>query len=282
MGKVDVIGSVFESARLIRAHYNEVAVPLLVLILISGAGSMGGSGFSRNMGSGGAGALTGSSLFADSMLGNGTLALGGLLVVMIALFVIAVIALCIVSEATHLYVFEHFYSILNKKKIKENWTARFGRLAIKGVAIQALWLVIVVAAFILPALQFWNAVSALQSITAAGLIGAFASILLLLAAGLLLLLVAGFVLSPLWVYYAMDNRGIVDSIGRSITLVMGNLGAFLMLWFIFALLGVGVGGVAIVTSLCCVGWLVTPIASVFMSLLYGVALMKVKLAIEKK
>lgn len=281
MGKVDVISAVFESFELIKEHYQEVAVPLLVLILISAAGHVGGSGFSKGWTPSSSGALAGSSLVSNSMLDGGILALGGFLLAIVVLLVLAVIALCIVSEATQLYVYEHFYALLTKRKIKEAWTARFGRLAIKAAVIQALWLVIMVAAFIMPALQLWNAIAAIQSLSVAGILGAIMSVAFLLVAGIILLLIMGFVLTPLWIYYAMDNCGIIDSVGKSITLVVGNFWTFLLLGFIFALLGLGSAGVAMASACCCLSWLVSPIISVFLSLLWGVTLMKVKLAIEK-
>lgn len=282
MGKVDVISAIFESFELIRKHYKEVMVPLLVLLLLSGAGSMGGSSFSRGFGNGEK-AASGEAGLANAMtgLGTGVLALGGLLVAIIAAVLVAMLVLMVVCEATQLYVYEHFYAILNKRKIKAKWTERFGRLAVKSIAMFIFRAAIFAAVFILPLLQLWNVISTLEAMSVAGIIGAVLSVGLALAAGFALMLIVSFVLTPLWVYYAMDGNGLFDSAGKSVSLVVGNLSSFLLLGFVFLLIGIGTVGAAALSACCCLSWLVAPVLSVGFSLLYGVTLMKVKLAIEK-
>jgi len=282
MGKVDVISAVFESFELIRAHYKEVALPIIVLILLSGAGGLGGQSISRGYSGSGKSPLAGAAL-ANSMAdaGAGILALGSLLVAIIALVAVAALVFVVVSEATQLYIYEHFYAIMRKKKIKEKWTGRFGRLAGKSIVMLVFRLIVFGAVFIIPILQIWNFVSNLQTVSAEGIIGAIVSVAITLIASFIVMLAINFALAPLWVYYAMDGVGFFDSIGKSVRIVSGNFSAFFVLWFIFFLLDLGIVGVTALSACCCLSWIVAPILGVGVGLLYGVTLLKVKLAIEK-
>ncbi|MFA6489435.1 MAG: hypothetical protein WCT52_02030 [Candidatus Micrarchaeia archaeon] len=282
MGKVDVISSIFESFELIREHYKEVAVPLLVLILLSGIGHFGGSSFSNNYGQNGAEPFEGAGL-ANAMMGDngGVLALGGFLLLLIAAVILMFLAVMVISEATTFYIYEHFYAILNKKKIKAKWTERFGRLAGKSIVLILFRLAIFAAVFMLPLLQFWNIVSTLEAMSVAGIIGALFSIAFALVAGIVMFVIVSFALTPLWVYYVMDGKGLFDSAGKSVNLVVGNPASFMLMAFVFGLLGIGMACTIMISTCCCLSWLVSPILSVGFSMLYGVTLMKVKLAIEK-
>ena len=282
MGKVDVISAVFESFDLIRKHYKEVALPIIILILLSGAGGLGTQSFSRGYGGGEKTPLAGAAL-ANSMDGAGTgiLALGSLLFAIIVIVAVAALVFIVVSEATQLYIYEHFYAILRKKKIKEKWTGRFGRLAGKSVVMLVFRLIVFGAVFIIPILQIWNFVSNLQTVSAEGIIGAIVSVAITLIASFIVMLAINFALAPLWVYYAMDGAGFFDSIGKSVRLVSGNFSAFFVLWFVFVMLGIATMGAAALSACCCLSWVVAPILGVGVGLLYGVTMMKVKLAIEK-
>ena len=283
MGNVDVIGEIFESFELIRKHYMEVIVPVILLLLIY-AGARGSSIFSGMSG----GSHQSSSFLSGAMLANAAyadpstllLALGGLVLVALALLVLLVIIFVILEKTLWFYVWEHFYAIICKKKIKQTWQQRCKRLAIKAVVVEAFWLLVCLVLFAVPSSMAWDAVSHLQQPTFAGFISALGPAALALIAALLVLVVAGFLLTPLWVFYAMDGLGFFESASRSLSLVGGNLITFLLLGIIFGLLGIG-SALASATALC-FSFIVSPILTVFIGLLWGVTLMKVKLALEEK
>jgi hypothetical protein len=285
MGKVDVIQAIFDSFDLLRAHWREVALPLLALVILSGAGSFGGSSFSNNrslsglFSGNGKMADTAGSLVANALSGGALLALGGIVFVIIALLIVFAIALCILNETIYLYVCEHFYALLRRKKVGSDWKARMKRLGWKAAVLEAFGLAVLVILFAFPALQVWNAVGLISSGSPESFVASLGSIALWTGAAILLLLTIGFFLTPLWVLYAMDGVPFFESLSRSVALVMGNATTFSLLGAIFLCLGIA----AVLASLasCCLSWIVSPVIGVFLSVLWGITLMKVKLAVEK-
>jgi hypothetical protein len=283
MGKVDVLQAISDSFGLIRAHYREVALPLIVLLVLSGAGSFGGSSFSNSFGNRYSDKYSSSdNPLSNAMTGLDTslLALGGILIAIIVAIVVLAIVLSILERAVWFYVYEHFYSLLTKKKISQDWKSRMERHSIKATALWLFWLLVFLAIFALPALQLWGSISVLSGASGlSGLWNALAPFLLLLFAAIGLLLLVGFLLSPLWIFYAMDGLGFGESLSRAAGLVMGNVWTFFIFSFIFFFLGIG--GSIVAFASCCLAYIVSPVISVFLGLLWGVSLMKVKLALEK-
>jgi nitroreductase len=151
----------------------------------------------------------------------------------------------------------------------------------QGGGAPSLWLAITVAIFAIPAWQVWSSFSSADISEFSDIIAPLLTSLFWIAAGAAALLFAGFFLAPLWIYYAIDGRGFFDSIGRSVWLVMGNFWTFLTLSLVFFGIGIGTIIVTFASIFCCLAWLVSPVLSVAASLLYGVTLMKVKMALEK-
>lgn len=289
MGKADVIQMIFDSAGLVRAHYQEVALPLIILLVLSGAGNFGGSSFSNTgrlfstIGEKDSGSLQ-NSLFAaplspNASIGSIVLALGAIVLVLILVFLVLFIAVYLLNEAVWLYVYEHFYAILRKKKLADGWKARMKRLLVKAAVLQAFWLLVTLVVFALPAMHIWNSATAVKQFSFSSVLSLLGASLLAIGAGLLALFAIGFVLLPLWIFYAMDGLGFVDSLGKSFTLVAGNIVPFLLYAFISALLWAGQIGVSL--SACCFAYLVVPLVQVFLTLVMGITLMKMKLALEK-
>lgn len=270
MGKIDVIGAIFESYGLIKKHYNEVALPLVVLLILSGAGQLGGNWGSGDWGKSGssgeagkANALVNALSSPDALAGLLSLFVGVLLIVLIVLIILAVIA-AIVDQATWFYVFEHFYAILKKKKISGDWKGRMKRHSAKAVIIGLFWLAVALLILGVPLLL---------------LIGGSPIGIIALAAAALVLLLLVFFMMPMWVYFAMDGMRIGDAIGRSFALVGENIGPFLLLGFIMLL--AAIGQLIVVVALCCFAFIVAPVLQVFFGLLWGITLMKMKIALEK-
>jgi len=276
MGKIDVISAIFESAELVRAHYKEVALPLIVLLILSSAGHLGsnwgGNGFGNSKspsyaGSGTQNALVNALSSPDAIAGALSLLLGALFIVLIV-FIIAAIIAALVNQATWLYVFEHFYALLGKKKVQKEWKIRFKRLLVKSLILGIFWFVLIVALFAIPIILF-----AVNSMLA----------LLVAVIAVLALLIVAFLLQPIWVYFAMDDLKIMDAAGKSAGLVRKNPGSFLVFGFIVLLVSGGelAASLFITVACCLLGPIVMPFISVFFGLVFGITMMKMKLALEK-
>ena len=91
---------------------------------------------------------------------------------------------------------------------------------------------------------------------------------------------AGFYFIPVWAYYVLDDLPFFESIARSISLVKNNIVHFTVFATIFVLLNIG----AMVGSLltCCFAFITTPVLMVFVTFLWRLTLIKMKLAAENK
>lgn len=273
MANIDVISLIFESFELIKARYKEVALPLLVLLLISGAGHVGGSSLSDAFGSKSNGATSqyGASPIANALSDSGALMAGlaGALLVVLAIVVVVAFALAVLSLAIWFYISEHFHAILTKRKIAQGWQARMSRHLFRA-------LVMVLFEFALLGVFVLAVVAIAMAYSSIGLIGAMLLFVLLVLAFLCL----GIFLIPAWMYYAIDRLPFLTSLSRSFSLVRRNFVHFLVFALIFFMLGIG----SVVASLyaCCCSFILAPIMAVFFALLSRVTLLKIKLAIEKQ
>jgi len=287
MGKVDVIHSIFESYELVKANYKEVIVPLVILLLLSGAGSLGGSSFSGLSDRSGSGSY-GSSGFGESLsspitnaLSGGSLAaLSGILLLIIAIAAIVLLVLMVVETAIWFYVFEFFHALLRKKKITENWKSRIKRHSVKSFVLLIFWGILIVAIFAVPTIMLIGSLSTIG--TSADFVGFLLGALVPFAVATLVLMLLGFLLTPLWIYYAMDGRGFFESLSKSVSLVSSNLVHFIVYFLIHLVLAISIGVVGIISALCCLAWLVIPVLSVAFTLIMSVALLKIKMDMEKK
>jgi hypothetical protein len=269
MAGIDVIALIFESFGLMRAHYREVAFPLVALLLLSGAGNLGGSSFSRGFGSQNFQGSPSSSI-ASALSGAEALAAGlaGALLLAVLFALAVAFALAVLSMAVWYYVCEHFYAVLNKKKIARGWQSRLSRHLPKAFAMVLLEMVLLLA--------FAASVFACLLVAPSSWVAALVLFLLVL----IFWLNAGFYLIPVWTYYVLDNLPFFESVSRSVALVRANIFHFAVFAAIFVLLNIG----AMVGSLlaCCFAFMAMPLLSVFVNLLSRVTLMKMKLAAEKK
>ena len=274
MANIDVISLIFESFELIKARYKEVAVPIMVLLIIAGAGHFGGSSLSDALGSQRSGSLGhyDSSPLSNAMSGSDALLAGltgGVLLVVLAFVVAMAFAMAVLSMAIWFYMSEHFNAVLIKKKIAQDWQARMKRHIIKAF-VMALFEFALIGSAILAG------VGIALSYSTIGLIGAVVLFALLAIAFVCL----GFFIIPAWMYYAIDNLPFFESISRSFSLVSGNITHFLVFAIIFAMLGIGSGLASIYA--CCFSFILAPILTVFFALLSRVTLLKMKLGIEQQ
>ncbi|VVB58441.1 Uncharacterised protein [Candidatus Anstonella stagnisolia] len=295
MANVDVMKAISESFNLLKKHYQEVAFPIILLILLTGVGNFGGSTIGKNFSPmlSGTSSTQAASNFPDysvpvnALTGTPTganfpAAIGGIiLIAILALMLISLVAM-VFNRATLLYVYGHFYALLNKKKQKEGWQGRFKRFTIKAIVLEAFWILLCIILFALPAFMLWNAISqaAATGNAPSGMLGSMVLALAVAALSVLMLLIVCFLLAPMWIFYAMDGCGFFDSMGKSFTLVSGNLVTFLVLGIVFFALTIA--GVAVSIATCCFSYVVSPLISVSLMLLYGITLMKIKMALAKK
>lgn len=272
MANIDVISLIFESFALIRAHYREVAFPLMALLLLSGAGSFGGSSFSDSFGTSGGGGQSpdsGSSI-ANSLTGSGDLAngLAGALLAILAVIIVMAFIMSVLDTAIWFYISEHFYALLCKKKVTKGWQERMKR-HLPRAFVMALFEFLLFAAFA-------AAIIACIVIIKTSWVAALA----LMAVVFIIALCAGIYLIPVWVFYALDRRPFFESISRSVALVQGNFVHFAVFTAIFILLNIGATLGAIYA--CCFYFIALPLLATFMGLLSHITAIKMKLAIEKE
>ena len=292
MAKIDVIDTFYESYLLLRSHWKEVAAPLIVLLLLSGAGSIGSSsfnpsGFARLFSNSGSSTSSATSTMASLAASSSQISpevaslltgLIGILLILVVLVVVVLIAMALIKQATEYYIFQHFHSLLKKKKIKEGWQPRFKRNLIRAVVLFLFYTVILVAVLALPCIILYKQATSPAHGTFMDLL--FLALALFLPA-LLLLVVINFLLSTTWIFYVLDNVGLIGSIRKSCSLVLSNLVTFIAYAVAAFLLGL-TGALSILLSMCCcLSIVVAPVVSVFLTLLCGITLMKIKLALEK-
>ena len=271
MANIDVISLIFESFELIKAHYKEVALPLLALMLMSGAGGFGGSSFSDVFGSknsSASGAYRGSPL-ANAMSDPGALSAGlaGVLLAVVAIVVVLVFVFSVLSMAIWFYISEHFQAILAKKKLVKAWQPRMSA-HLSRAFVMALFDFALLAVFIIAI------VAIALSYKSIGLLSA----IVLFALLVLVFICLGIFLAPAWIYYAIDRLPFFASLGRSFSLVQRNFAHFLVFVLIFFLLGIG--SVFASVFACCFAFILMPVFTVFFALLSRVTLLKMKLAME--
>jgi hypothetical protein len=271
MANADVIQVIRESYELIVARWREVALPLAIIFMInfivglirlffdvfgSVADSASSPGFSAGMITN---AMTESSAAIESLL-----AASLVVVLAVAAFIFIV---SFIQEILWFYIYGHFYSVIKTSSApKEGWQARMMRYAIKAVilGIVGMLAACAVAAVILIPLFLMPALSVL--------------LFVLLVPLFLVLLVVCFLLMPFWVYYFMDNLGLIESVRRSFSLVSKNPVPFLAYIAVFFAISIAALIAAIFT--CCFAFVTVPLIQIGLQLLSGVSLMKLKLALE--
>lgn len=271
MANIDVISLIFESFELMRAHYKEVMFPLVVLLLLSGGGHIGGSSFSDLFGSKGGSSTSQATAapLANALSDPGGLSAGlmGVILIVVAIVVVLTFVLCTLEMSIWFYVSEHFQAILSKGKTAKEWKARMSA-HLPRAFFMSLFEFALLGAFILAAAAI---VLSYQSLGLAGAIALFALVVLAF------LCISIFII-PAWIYYAIDRLPFFQSLSRSFSLVKGNLVHFLAFAIIFAMLGMGAGLASI--AACCLSFIVAPIMAVFFGLLSRVTLLKMKNAME--
>lgn len=270
MAKIDVISMFFESFELIRAHYKEVIIPLVLLLLMFGSANVGTSPLYRMLSPLGAGLLTGhfTSSFTSFPMHHAITLLpfaGAALLGFMAAVIIIAFALLVLQQSLTFYVYSHFYSLLCKKKIKSDWEERMKKYAIKSVVLLLFWFIVtmILIALSLLVISLGNLLYLV--------IGAIIVIFLLLS--------VGFYGLPLWIYYVLDGLPFSTSLSKSFWLVKRNAMPFTLFCLLLIVLDVAVA-VASVAS-CCLSFIVAPILAVLLSLLSSITIMKMKLALEK-
>ncbi len=272
MADIDVISLIFESFDLVRARYKEVALPLMVLLLISGAGNFGGASLSDVMGSQGAGTnYYDESPIANALSDSGGLwaGLAGVIFIVLALLIAFAFAMAVVSLSIWYYASEHFYAILRRKKVSQNWQSRMARHFPRAI-------VMTIFEFFLFAAFAAATIACFAMVPASG----WAVSIVLFAVVALVAISAMLFLIPAWAYYAMDCLPFFESLGRSVSLVRGNAMHFAIFAVIFIALNFGTVFASFYA--CCFSFLLMPILYVFFSLISRVTILKMKLAIEKQ
>ena len=267
MANIDVIALLFDSFELMRAHYHEVAVSLAALLLLSGAGYVGGSSVSNGFGSGQGPSL---SNIDNALSGeDGVMAeLTGVLLFAISIVVAMAFAMAVLSMAIWYYVIEHFYAILNKTKIAHEWPLRMMRQLPKALVMALLDVVLLVA--------FADSIAVCLFVVQISWVAAAVLFLIVL----IFWLNTGFYFVPVWAYYVLDNLSLFDAISRSIALVGGNSVPFTVFAMIFVILNIAAlagsmlaGGFAFISM---------PFLMVFITFLWRVTLIKMKMAADKR
>ena len=284
MGNVSVTKTIEESYLLIRDHWQEVLIPLVVLLLLSGAGGFGGSSFS-NSGRGDSYSSEGApgSLFANAIGGIDAylLGLGAFLLALAVIVVLFAIAISIMGQATWFYVYEHFYCLLAKRKPSPDWSMRMERHSVKATVILAFWVALFVLFMAVPigiAFAYPELLAINSSADISPFIASLLPLIALFGAFIMLFAFVQFLLVLLWVYYAMDNLPFTESVGRAFSLVGKNILTFAKLAGIFILLSVA--ALAVMVATCCFAFITGPAIHIFLTLLWGVTLMSLKLKLE--
>jgi len=287
MANISVIDTVKESYELIVEHWKEVAVPLIILLLLSGTGSFGGNSLSReSTGSSGPQdySSAANSMLANAMTGGDELfALGALAIGLIALIVVVLFIFSVLQQSIWFYTYEHFYSLLTKKKLSTDWKPRFERQGIKAFFYTLFYWLMFILFFAVPVVMMFPLLGAFSSsarLDTSELLSSLIPVLGVAFACFIAFLAVSFFLSFAWIYYAMDGFPFFDSLGKSFSLARGNIWLLVRFVGIFLLLGLAAGIGLLV--LCCFAFILSPIVQVFLGLLSGVTLMKLKLAVEKK
>jgi hypothetical protein len=224
------------------------------------AGGSGKSPLSGNV------SLAATSGFADAILSTFAIALSGALIVLVIAIIILLIVVSIVHQSLIYYVFEHFYAILRKKKVSPDWKGRMQHHAIKSIIFLLFWAILFLALIGIPfAFAFVSPFTWVLSVV-------------LICLAIIILFALGFFLHPLWIYYVLDDLPLSASISKSISLVRGSIKTFLLFAVIDISLIIGAAIAPMVA--CCFAYVISPLFTVFVLLLSGVALMKIKLALE--
>lgn len=275
MAKIDVLKEVSDSFRLIKEHYKEVAVLLFAIfflqVIIGFSSRLAVNYLSLPLDDADAlGKTVAQSMASASSLNSALFTLAIFAVILIFIF-------SILERALFFCACEHFYSLLCGKKPSTDWKSRIAHFSWKSFVLAVFNIIISLAFFALPLLALY---SAFVSSDASAGIGLLLSAIPTLAIAALAYVALMFCLSLLFVYYAMDGLPFFDSISRSLMMVIGNLWVFFILFLVFFAFSLAASLISI--AACCLSFLVFPLLGVFLGLLYGVTLMKIRLALDER
>lgn len=276
MEKVDVLTVIVDSFELAAAHWREVAVPLALILIPSVAMGIVISFFNifgtlSDLQSPGlssdslaAGAMSGGSALTDAFASLGI----GVVIFAISTF----IAYAILSSAVHFYIYEHFYSLITKKQIRQGWQERMIKYIKKTVVITVATLGVCAAFMILLGIV-------VLSFSFIGLVGAIIAAVLLLIASVALM-VLFMMASPMWIFYVMENDGFFASISKSISMVKKNFWTFLAFFVVMEVISIVVSIGAVLT--CCLTYVISPFLQTAVGLVSAIGLMKLRLLLGEK
>jgi len=283
MAPISVTKTIKESYDLILEHWKDVAAPLIILLLISGGGQFGGKSFSPGSLNSGSRDYSPDSLATNAMTDMGPLlAMGTIVFVLIGLVAVFVIIMAILNQSTWFYTYEHFHMLLTKRKITEDWKPRMERHVLKAFFYELFNLVLVLVFIAVPIAIILLVPGLFVLDPAADIMVKLSSILpaiMIFVIFLFLLLALQFFLVPMWVYYAMDRLPLFESVGKAFSLVRDNLWLFVR--FVGIFFSIGTAAAIGLIMLCCFSFILSPLVHVFLTLLSGVTLMKLKLAVEE-
>ena len=262
MAKTDFFKAFNDSSQLLEKNLKEIAIPLALIMLLSVATSLASFLF-----------LQASPFIFGSQTPKSTdsLGFGDLFWLLLAAIVILVILITWLTSALSLYIAQCFNAVMLKKKMPENWAGIIAGNLFKTFVMFIIMGAVFTVIFGVPA-----AITYFMSTqyTGVGIIIAGAALLL---TALFLYMAAGFFLSPLWLFYAVEKNGIFPSINKSISLVKGNLGSFFLLYVVF----VAISFAAIMFSAaCCFSFIISPVLMALVTALYQVTMMRLKLDSE--
>jgi hypothetical protein len=267
MAITDFFRAINESSQLLEKNLRGIAVPLAVILLMSVASGLAGFLLSQAIQF-----LPFVSLAGQTPKPMQDTGMADIFLFAFAALILLSMLVSWLTCAISLYIAQHFNSVMTKKKMPEGWVGVMAGNLFKSLAMFILMSAILAAISAIPAvfLYFISTQLSGMAILAAG-----AAAILAIA---LLFSVASFFLSPLWIYYAIDKNGIFQSIGKSITLVRGNLSAFFLLYVVFVIISFGAAMFS--SLLCCFSFVLSPLAMALVTMLYQITMMRIKLDSE--
>jgi|GEM_PF-6613850 len=267
MAKTDFFKAFNESSKLLEKNLKGIAVPLAMIMLLSIASGVAGFFFSQAMPFLPIAAIAGQAQQSTDDIG-----IGGIFWLLFAVLILLSILVTWLTSALSLYIAQYFSAVMAKSKMPGNWMGLIAGNLFKTLVMFIIMGAIFAVIFGIPAAVIY----AMSSQFSGVVLLAVCAVMFL--AALLLFAVASFFLSPLWIYYAVDRNGIFQSIGKSISLVKGNLSSFFLLYVVFVAISFGAAMFSAV--LCCFSFFISPIIMALVTALYQITMMRLKLDSE--
>ncbi|MFA5929771.1 MAG: hypothetical protein WC861_02720 [Candidatus Micrarchaeia archaeon] len=265
MAKTDFFKAFNGSSKLLEANLKGIAIPLALIMLLSMATSLASFIFLQ------ASQFLSPFLFGGPLKSTDSLGIGDAYWLAIAAVAMLCILVTWLTSALSLYIAQYFNAVMQKKKMPENWAGVIAGNMLRTLAMSLLILAIFAVIFGFPAAMVYLISTQYSGI---GIIIAGALLFLL---AFLLYMAASFFLSPMWLYYAVDKNGFFQSIGKSISLVRGNLGSFFLLYAVFVAISFGA---AMFSAVCCFSFIISPVLMALVTALYQITMIRMKLDSE--